>query len=1192
MLLLPGRKVTPSSQSGRFNRMNKTSSQKKKNFARKPDLISRVISPEIDSPPVLSSEGLVPLESVLFTEELNRRPSRPPDYATENRALAVLVQALADSPQTILQSLTDMILEVFQADSAGISLLTKDEKRFHWPAISGVWKPHIGGGTPREFGPCGDVLDCNAPLLFKRLERRYTYFLPVKPLIEECLLIPFYVAGKAVGTLWMIAHNTRRKFDAEDLRQLESLGRFAAAAFNVELREEALRKSEERFRALFDLGPVAIYSCDLSGTVQEFNACAVKLWGREPKRGDTSERFCGSFKLFFPDGTLLTHDRTPVAAVLSGEIPAAHNVEVVMERTDGSRITVIANIVPLKNGKGEITGAMNCFYDISKRKQAEELLRRSEGKLRDFVENASVGLHWVGPDGIILWANQTELDLLGYTHEEYIGHHIAEFHADPPVIEDILVRLTGGETLLDYEARLRCKNGSIRHVLINSNTLVEDEKFIHTRCFTRDVTEHKRADEALRESEERFRAAVGIVSSLIWTNNAQGLMEGEQLGWSNFTGQTLEEYQGYGWARAVHPEDATPTIAAWDQAVAEKRLFEFEHRLRRRDGAWRLCSVRAMPLLGEDGTIREWVGVHTDITERKQAEDALRESEAFSRSVVESSPDCIKVLDLEGNLLSMQNGQALLGIEDIRPYLNKSWIEFWEDEDRQTARVAVAAAAAGGEGNFVGFFRTLRGEPKWCDVKISSILDADGQPARLLAVSRDVTGRRRAELNFKFLAAVSHDLMRCTGIVEMMQTVGAKIGAHLDLSLCAFAEIDETAQQVVISQDWHREDVPGLVGVYRLADFVEEQFIRTARAEEIIVVRDTAADARTTPEKFAALKIASFICAPLIRDGQWRFALCLYHSTPHDWREDEIELARELTVRLWTRLERLRAEEALRESQRFLRSSLDALSGHIAVLDESGNILEVNEAWRRFADENQFTAPDYGIGSSYLQVCEPTLPQESEAPDYASGINDVIAGRRTHFEIEYPCHSATEQRWFVMRVTRFQSSGPVRIVIVHDNCTERKLAEDALRASESRFRLMADAAPVLIWLSGTTSSASGSTRPGSTSPAAQWSRRSETAGPRMSIPPTLITVSRPMVRPSTPAHRFRWNTGSNATMENTAGFSILASPVTRRNTSSAATSEVAPTSPNSSRPKRRCANPKSATAICSIRWMKAFARSR
>jgi len=200
-----------------------------------------------ESPTGLPNDSLVPLEAILCTEELNRRPARPPDYETENCALAALVQALADSPGTILQTLADKILEVFKADSAGISLLTKEDggKRFYWPAIAGVWKPHIGGGTPRDFGPCGDVLDRNAALLFRHFERRYSYFLPVTPPVEECLLVPFYVGGKAVGTIWAITHDDRRKFDAEDLRQLESFGRFASAAYQAVEVLDALEQQGE-----------------------------------------------------------------------------------------------------------------------------------------------------------------------------------------------------------------------------------------------------------------------------------------------------------------------------------------------------------------------------------------------------------------------------------------------------------------------------------------------------------------------------------------------------------------------------------------------------------------------------------------------------------------------------------------------------------------------------------------------------------------------------------------------------------------------------------------------------------------------------------------------------------------------------------------------------------------------------------
>jgi GAF domain-containing protein len=186
-----------------------------------------------------------PLESVLATTEFDLRPSRPPDYQVENRALVALGQALANSPRTILQTLTDTVLEILGSESAGLSLVTDDGQRFYWPAIAGVWQPHIGGGTPRDFSPCGDVLDRDAPLLFRHFERRYPYLPPV----EECLLAPFHVRGRAVGTIWAVTQaQTAHRFDREDLRILQSLGSFASAAYQVMDSIEALDREHSALR--------------------------------------------------------------------------------------------------------------------------------------------------------------------------------------------------------------------------------------------------------------------------------------------------------------------------------------------------------------------------------------------------------------------------------------------------------------------------------------------------------------------------------------------------------------------------------------------------------------------------------------------------------------------------------------------------------------------------------------------------------------------------------------------------------------------------------------------------------------------------------------------------------------------------------------------------------------------------------
>jgi PAS domain S-box-containing protein len=133
------------------------------------------------------------------------------------------------------------------------------------------------------------------------------------------------------------------------------------------------------------------------------------------------------------------------------------------------------------------------------------------------------------------------------------------------------------------------------------------------------------------KSEQRFRAAVDAVQGVVWTNSAQGEMQGEQSAWAALTGQSIDQYQGFGWSAAVHPDDAQPTIDAWLAAVRERKPFAFEHRVQRHDGTWRDFSVRAIPILDAFGTIREWVGVHIDITEQREGERSLRNIEAALR---------------------------------------------------------------------------------------------------------------------------------------------------------------------------------------------------------------------------------------------------------------------------------------------------------------------------------------------------------------------------------------------------------------------------------------------------------------------------------------------------------------------------------------------------------------------------------
>ena len=342
-------------------------------------------------------EAGAPLESILCTEELQRRVSRPPDYEKENRALVALMAALADSPGSIFQTLAQTILDITQCDSAGLSLLTRDGtkpdvcgQRFYWPAIAGMWNPHVGGGTPRNFGPCGDVLDQNRTLLFRHFERRYPYLMPVSPAAEECLLVPFYVAGEAVGTIWGIMHSGRRRFDAEDDRVMASLGKFASSAYqSVQHIEDLKFQVAEREKAEAEVRELARGLEAKIRRLVEANVVGIAMWNLEGSIIEANDAFLQLVQYDREDltsGRVRWTDLTPAEWRGSDERAIAElktrrsfqPFEKEYFRKDGSRVPVLLGGA-LLDGNGDEGVAF--VLDLTEQKHSQEMLQEAQQTL-------------------------------------------------------------------------------------------------------------------------------------------------------------------------------------------------------------------------------------------------------------------------------------------------------------------------------------------------------------------------------------------------------------------------------------------------------------------------------------------------------------------------------------------------------------------------------------------------------------------------------------------------------------------------------------------------------------------------------------------------------------------------------------------------------------------------------------------
>jgi PAS domain S-box-containing protein len=266
----------------------------------------------------------------------------------------------------------------------------------------------------------------------------------------------------------------------------------------------------------------------------------------------------------------------------------------------------------------------------------ERELRRHTNQLALFLETAAIGLHRIGPDGIILWVNAAELQLLGFTVDEYVGHHISQFHVDQPAIAEILARLARGERLHDYPARMKCKDGSIKDVVIDSSALFEEGRFIHSQCITRDITERKRADEI----QASLAAIVAASDDAIVGKTLDGIIRSWNAGAERLFGYTAAEAVGRSIELIVPAELRDEERSILARLGRGERITHFETRRVTKQGRRIDISLTVSPIRNSAGTIIGASKVARDISDRKRYEverDLLLESERAARTQAEQA---------------------------------------------------------------------------------------------------------------------------------------------------------------------------------------------------------------------------------------------------------------------------------------------------------------------------------------------------------------------------------------------------------------------------------------------------------------------------------------------------------------------------------------------------------------------------
>ena len=326
-------------------------------------------------------------------------------------------------------------------------------------------------------------------------------------------------------------------------------------------------------------------------------------------------------------------------------------------------------------------GAAGVSRDLEAGEQELQRLRtalcaaeQAQRELVDFFENGAMPVHWVGPTGTILRANRAELELLGYEPHEYVGHGIAEFYVDQLVIDDLMSRLCAGQVVHAYPVRLRCKDGSIKDAMIDSSVYREEGRFIHTRCFTRDVTDQLTAERELRSNQKRFELVARATQDLIWDWD----IVGGTVSWSSDTRELfgpgdgvpelMEDYRT--WAARVHPEDL-PIAEAISRAAFDggSESWEHEYRFRRADGTWADMVERAFIVRNVAGRPTRVVGAMRDVSGRKAADRATTRLAA----IVRSARDAIVGKTLDGVVTSWNTAaERIFGYSEMKWWGSRS----------------------------------------------------------------------------------------------------------------------------------------------------------------------------------------------------------------------------------------------------------------------------------------------------------------------------------------------------------------------------------------------------------------------------------------------------------------------------------------------------------------------------------------
>ncbi|HQU81899.1 MAG TPA: PAS domain S-box protein [Pyrinomonadaceae bacterium] len=682
--------------------------------------------------------------------------------------------------------------------------------------------------------------------------------------------------------------------------------------------EKNLKLSEERYRLLFENNPfpLIIYDFETLKLIDVNDACCGHY-------GYTRDEFL-SLKI---TDVIVSPDLDKVKEQFFNNQDKDNFYGIWKNRKkDGTEIWVETASHKLKiEGKNSRIVLAN---DITEKRKAEEQLREVNQRFRMTFEHAAVGVAHVSLDGKWILVNETVCNITGYSKEELAAMNFQDI-THP---EDRDKSAEFGRTIIDgeintysLEKRYVRKDNSITWVNITVS-LVRDkngnpEYFISV---LEDINQRKKTELELRQWAEAFEnCAHGIGIGNAENNTIIAI----NSAFANLLGMTKSEIEG------------NPILSIYDPKVRQKvkesiesadqiKVVQYETLMLRNDGSAFPAQMDLVSLPDENGKPYRRIATMQDISKRKEAEKSLRESEEKLRFFIENVPVAVAMFDREMNYLAVsRRWMQDVEMDEHGNVIGKNHYEIFKNMPESWIAVHQRALAGAIEKAEEDKFFQPDGSFIWLKWEVRPWHNAEGEIGGIIIFSENITERKRRAEYLKFLIDISDRLNSLMTISEIVDYFGEKVGEYIGASVCAFVEIYQEGNEAVIFDEWRRSG-QSLIGKYDLSEYVTDEFRALMSAGELVVVRDILQDSRIEDkERFASLEIGALLNIPLLRNGQWKFSLGIYHKTLYEWRADDVEMMTEAARRIWNKLEQLRAEESLRfEKERFEKIALAAPS--------------------------------------------------------------------------------------------------------------------------------------------------------------------------------------------------------------------------------------------------------------------------